>query len=257
MATISRTAISSRTTRPAATLAVALGIAAAITVDAHAFSQITREDGTIVRPGDIISHPLPPLDPDRSGMSPDWGQGPSQPATQGPPSDPSEGTAVEGEPASGEPLAVRYGDDGLPGTVRDLRARLIEIAEAGEIEALRPYLEGGFEPTALSVTPIEGDPIEFLKAASGDGEGVEILAILLDVLRSGHVRVDAGSDAEIFVWPYFTQVALDELTNRQLVELFQIVTAGDYREMLDLGAYYFYRVGISPEGRLEFFLAGD
>lgn len=248
MANISRTAISSRVSRLASLLAAALTLAVVLPTGAQAFSQITREDGSVVGPGDIISHPLPPLDPDRSGASPEWGQGPTLPETDAAPTE---------QAVDSQPLAIHYGDEDLPDTVRDLRARLIEIAEAGEIEALRPYLEGGFEPTALSVTPVEGDPIEFLKAASGDGEGIEILAILLDVLQSGHVRIDAGSDAEIFVWPYFTQVPLDELTNRQLVELFQIVTAGDYREMLDLGAYYFYRVGISPEGRLEFFLAGD
>ena len=38
---------------------------------------------------------------------------------------------------------------------------------------------------------------------------------------------------------------------------FELVTAGDYQRMLENGAYDFYRVGISPEGRLEFFLMAD
>ena len=83
------------------------------------------------------------------------------------------------------------------------------------------------------------------------------MAILLEVLESGHVRVDAGRDSEIYVWPYFTQVPLETLDKPKLVELFELVTAGDYQRMLENGAYDFYRVGISPEGRLEFFLMAD
>ena len=41
------------------------------------------------------------------------------------------------------------------------------------------------------------------------------------------------------------------------MELFKIVTAGDYDEMENYGSYIFYRVGITPEGRWVFFLAGE
>jgi hypothetical protein len=61
----------------------------------------------------------------------------------------------------------------------------------------------------------------------------------------------------MYVWPYFFAVPLDALTGRQRVELFKIVTAGDYEDMKNYGAYIFYRAGISPEGRWLFFVAGD
>lgn len=245
---------------------------------ALALSQIPSEEGTVPSWEGIISVPLPPLPSPEGTTSEPQG---TDPIKQGdetfevedgrpglneiPPPEPLDPDATDrpaGEQLPARPpeaplLPIRYGDDGLDQPVRDLRARLIEIARAGEIEALRPYIETGSEPTALAVQPIETDPIEFLKEASGDGEGVEILAILLEVLLAGHVLVNEGGDEAIHVWPYFTQVPLDRLTRPQLVELFEIVTAGDYESMLDNGAYDFYRVGISPEGRLEFFLAGD
>lgn len=230
-------------------LALAAGALLAFSSSALAFSQITREDGQLLRPDDIISAPLPPLDPDRSGAAPDWGLAPAGPD--------SPETFEELDEQDSEPLPIRYGEEGLPRPVRDLRARLMEIASTGEIEALRPYLETGANPTALSVVPVEGDPIDFLRQSSGDEDGVEILAILLEVLRAGHVVVDEGAPDEIYVWPYFAQMPLENLSRPQLVELFELVTAGDYQTMLDFGAYYFYRVGISPDGRLEFFLAGD
>ena len=109
----------------------------------------------------------------------------------------------------------------------------------------------------LSLGGLEGDPIEFLKSQSGDAEGREILAILLEVLESGFVHLDAGTDNEVYVWPYFFAVPLDALTPQQKVELFTILTSGDLEEMKSFGAYVFYRVGISPQGRWRFFVAGD
>ncbi|KAB0680118.1 hypothetical protein [Aureimonas leprariae] len=157
----------------------------------------------------------------------------------------------------GPPPDVVYGEEGLPGPVRDLRAKLIEIAKSGDIEKLRPYIEAGDDGTVLSFGGVQGDPIEYLKSSSGDGEGVETLAILLEVLEAGHIRNEPNTENEIYVWPYFSGLAIDKLTKPQKVELFELVTAGDYQEMVGFGAYNFYRVGISPDGKLQFFVAGD
>lgn len=182
----------------------------------------------------------------------DPGEGAADPAAAAPDGDPAAAASANTPPAQ-----IFYGDDGLPPAVRDLRQKLIEICRSGDIEALRPYLQGGEDATVLTFGGAEGDPITLLKSASGDGEGVEMLAILLEVLQAGHVRSEPDTDGEIFVWPYFTGVPIDKLTNPQKVELFELVTAGDYQEMLGFGAYNFYRVGISPDGKLQFFVAGD
>ena len=50
---------------------------------------------------------------------------------------------------------------------------------------------------------------------------------------------------------------MDKLSPPQKVELFKLVTAGDYEDMQAFGAYIFYRAGITPEGRWIFFVAGD
>ena len=155
------------------------------------------------------------------------------------------------------PAEIVYGEDKLPAPVRDLRRKLIEAAKTGEIEKLRPLLETGSEATAVSTSDDGQDPIEILKNASGDGQGVELLAILLETLQAGYIRLDPGGENELYMWPYFTQVNLEKLTKPQLVELFELVTAGDYERMVGNGSYDFYRVGISPEGRFEFFIAGD
>jgi hypothetical protein len=152
---------------------------------------------------------------------------------------------------------VIYDLSTLPGPTRRMRELILEVTKSGDIEKLRPLLGMGDGATTLSFGGVEGDLIAFLKQQSGDGEGHEILAILEEVLEAGFVHIDAGKPEELYVWPYFVGVPLEKLTPPQRVELFRIVTAGDYEDMKNYGAYIFYRVGITPEGRWMFFVAGD
>ena len=145
----------------------------------------------------------------------------------------------------------------LPTPARRMRELILEACKSGDIEALRPLIGSGAHITQLSLGGLEGDPVNFLREISGDGEGHEILAILEEVLEAGFVRMDEGTPHEIYVWPYFFAYSLDRLDPRQRVELFRIVTAGDYEDMKLFGGYNFYRAGITPEGQWAFFVAGD
>lgn len=145
----------------------------------------------------------------------------------------------------------------LPEPVQRMRKLIVEACLSGDIERLRPLISTGEAATQLSFGDISGDPIAFLRNLSGDEAGHEILAILYEILSAGYVHLDADTPEEMYVWPYFFAVPLDALTARQRVELFTIVTAGDYEDMKNFGAYIFYRIGISPEGRWLFFVAGD
>ncbi|WP_182419296.1 hypothetical protein [Bartonella sp. HY038] len=152
---------------------------------------------------------------------------------------------------------VLYDETALPAKVRDMRLNIIKAAKTGEIEALRPLLGTGINETQLRLTDEEGDPIEFLKEISGDGEGLEILSIIIDLLNSGYVHLDQGTEQEIYVWPYLFAYPIDKLTKAQMVETFQIMTAGDFEAMKDIGAYSFFRIGITPDGKWQFFVSGD
>ncbi len=154
-------------------------------------------------------------------------------------------------------VKVLYDLELLPEPVRRMRELIVAAASKGNIDALRPLLGTGATRTELSITGYEGDPITFLREMSGDGNGQETLAILLDILHAGYVHVDPGEPTELYLWPYFYALPLEQLDDRQKVELFRIVTAGDYEEMSVYGAYIFYRTGIGPEGDWKFFLAGD
>ena len=162
--------------------------------------------------------------------------------------------AAEGVDAPLPPILRSEAD--LPTPVRATREALMEAARSGDMEELRALMTAQPVPPSVSFGD-PGDPIEYLMSLSGDAEGREILAILLEVLESGFSRVSAGTPDEIYVWPYFAQYPLEALTPGQIVEMFTLLTAADYEDMKSYGSYTFFRVGIAPDGRWLFFVAGD
>ncbi|MBP2235069.1 hypothetical protein J2Z31_001561 [Sinorhizobium kostiense] len=156
-----------------------------------------------------------------------------------------------------EPFEVMTEISKVPAPVARMRELIVEAAASGEIERLRPLLGKGPTQTQIPVAAGEEDPIAVLKSLSGDQDGVEILAILLDVLSTGFVLTDKGTPEEVYVWPYFAAKPLSSLTPQEKVDLFRLVTAGDFAGMEEFGSYNFYRVGITPDGRWKFFVAGD
>ena len=177
------------------------------------------------------------------------------PATNGAPV--SDSSIAMPNAKEGAAPQVEYDISKLPFPVQKMHELILTAAKSGNIEALRPLIGSGDDVTMLSLTEIEGDPLAYLKSLAGDPDGMEILAILVDVLESGYVHLDAGTPDELYVWPYFFAYPLDKLDAKQKVELFQIVTAGDYDEMKQFGTYVFYRLGITPKGRWRFFVTGD
>lgn len=251
---------------------VTLAIAApafffAATLPASALSEIKREElpaPTAPSQDDAApekSVPLPdpiqttpPASSQPGKAAPDEGEPeqvePEQPA------EPSDSTQDADDPNAPLP-EINYDLAKLPEPVRRMRELILEAAKTGDIEKLRPLIGSGDDATQLSLADVEGDSIDFLRSLSGDTEGQEILAILEEVLTSGYVHLDAGTPQELYAWPYFFAMPLEKLTPPQRVELFKIVTAGDYEDMKSFGTYTFYRVAIAPDGHWIFFVAGE
>jgi hypothetical protein len=237
-----------RPARPTLTGAAALlALALALPGTAFALSEIPQEEVPEQPP--ITSVPLPPPIANPGNATPD-GDGATAPAE-------GEQPAEEEDAAPAEIPEIIYDLSRLPEPARALHDKLVEICKSGDIEALRPLITPGEDGTMLTFGGGGEDPIEFLKSLSGDGQGHEILAILEEVLEAGFVHLEAGTEGEMYVWPYFFAVPLDSLNGPQLVELFRLVTAGDYQDMKSYGAYIFYRTGITPAGKWAFFVAGD
>ncbi|TRL38913.1 hypothetical protein [Rhizobium straminoryzae] len=144
----------------------------------------------------------------------------------------------------------------LPEPVRATRQAIIDAASSGDFERLRPLLN--FDGDQMRQLGAAGDDtLDALKSLSGDQEGLEILAIMLDLLQTGAARLNAGTPDEIYVWPYFVGKPLDTLSASERVELLRIITAGDLIAMEENNNYNFYRLGISPDGKWKMFSGGD
>ena len=157
-----------------------------------------------------------------------------------------------------EPVKVEAISDlaRLPDKVRQTQQRIIDAAKTGDVNKVATVMQSNEMMPVFSFGG-ERDPVEFWKSSYPDSDGVEALAILTEILEMPFVHLDRGTLQEMYVWPYFYSVPLAQLTPEQTVELFRLVTGGDWKEMVDFGAYIFFRVGISPDGVWHFFVAGD
>lgn len=145
----------------------------------------------------------------------------------------------------------------LPEKVRQTRERILEAARSGDLNKVVTVMQMNETMPVFSFGGGGNDPVEYWKSNYPDSEGLEVLGILVDVLEAPFVHMDKGTPQEMYVWPYFYGIPLNQLTPEQKVELFRLVTGSDWREMQEFGAYIFFRVGISPSGVWHFFVAGD
>lgn len=205
---------------------------------APALSELKTIGGDPVTPGQAAGNP-PGLDID----APKDG---STPAKTSEPATPTATTDVE----------ISHDFAKLPEPVRKIREKIIEAAASGDPERLRPLLGTGDDHTLIPAA--EGDdPIAALKGISGDPDGLEILAIILDLVSTGYAHLNPGEPDETYVWPYFAEKNLSSLTPPEKVELLRIVTAGDLGGMQEYGNYNFFQLGITPDGRWKYLTAGD
>jgi hypothetical protein len=101
-----------------------------------------------------------------------------------------------------KPVDVIYDISKVPEPVRHMREQIVEAAASGDLERLRPLIGSGATQTQVTVGEPTDDPIGALKDLSGDPDGDEILAIMLDVISTGFVHVGQGTADEMYVWPY-------------------------------------------------------
>src|SRR5690606_803300 len=146
--------------------------------------------------------------------------------------------------------------DSLPPKVRATLKRILGAARSGDMAAMRTVIEEN-ELVPAFTFGADKDPIAYWKRISRDGEGREMLAEILKVFSSGFVRMDPGTNDELFVWPYHFVFPLDDLTPSQQVELYVLVNPDDARTMVDSAGYFGFRGGISPDGTWQYFIAGD
>ena len=114
-----------------------------------------------------------------------------------------------------------------------MREAILSAVRSGNIDALRHAYELNELKPDLGSGPVL-DPVAHWRQISGDGAGLEILAVLAGILDTGYVTLALGQDAEnaeVYVWPYFAEVPLDTLNPAQEVELLRLVPPAAVKQM--------------------------
>lgn len=155
-----------------------------------------------------------------------------------------------------KPEAVLRDIGELPAPVALMRSRILAAAKSGELAALKALISEGRVALSSGQEPAD-DPVQMWRKQYPESNGVEILAILVGVLESGFVRLDAGGERDIYVWPYFAHIPLKNLDPPRLVELYRLLTAFDLQRMREAGSYTFFRVGIGADGKWQYFVSGQ
>jgi hypothetical protein len=140
----------------------------------------------------------------------------------------------------------------LPPEVDRMRRAILAAALSGEIEAMRVPVEMNEIPPVIAAQKVP-DPIAHWRKVSGDGEGREILAILIRLFRAGYVRKASGTPDELYIWPYFAEMPVDKLTPAQEVELLTVIPTSRLKAMQASGRYDYYRIAIARDGTWHFF----
>ena len=154
---------------------------------------------------------------------------------------------------------VRYGTERLPRPVLDMREAMLAAIEAGDIEELRQAYDLN-EPKPDLGAAAKTDPVAHWKRISADGQGREVLAALSLILQAGYVVLPLGRDLEnnqLYVWPYFAERPLGQLTPRQEVELLRLVPPSVAKEMNEKGKYTHWRLVIGADGTWHSLRKGD
>ncbi len=145
----------------------------------------------------------------------------------------------------------------LPEAVRKTRRQLLRAARSGDMAQLKAVFDAQPQPPNVSFGRPD-DPIAYLKQESADGEGLEILAILVRILESPYAVMDTGDGEPIYIWPYLAAMDdLQALTPQQRVDAYLIAGHERLETMKDFGGWIYWRALIGQNGALMAFVAGD
>lgn len=146
----------------------------------------------------------------------------------------------------------------LPIPVQEMRDAIMAAVLRGDFEELRTAIEWNeLRPNFGFETNV--DPIEHWQTTSRGG-GIEILAILGEILDGPPAKLPIGPDLEnnaVYVWPYLSEVPPQHLTPAQQVELHRIAGAEEAAKIIESGKWTWYRLAIGADGTWHTFAQHD
>lgn len=144
----------------------------------------------------------------------------------------------------------------LPEPVQAKRQALMDAARSGDFDALKPIIDAQDKPPNVSF----GDPddaLAYLKGASQDEDGRQILGLLLDLFDQPYAFYPDSGGVTYYIWPYLAEIDPNTLTPAQQVDAYRLLNREQIEELKEMGAWYYWRTLISESGDWSAFVAGD
>ncbi len=134
-------------------------------------------------------------------------------------------------------------EPGLPDAVRAKRDEILRAAESGDADAVAALADpAGFEYTFGG--PVPGGPAAYWRQIEEEEQPLEALTQIL--------RMPYTLSRGMYVWPFAYDKTEDELTDYERELLAPLGEGGAFAD-----GYLGWRAGITPDGRWQFFVAGD
>lgn len=148
--------------------------------------------------------------------------------------------------------AVTVGKDvsALPVPVRDMRDGILAAVRSGDLKELAVVLQWNELPPDLGIVKRK-DLLTHLKQQSVDGEGLEILAILGNLLSTPYAIVREGRDIEnnqVFIWPYLARKPFAKLSPTEQVLLLSLISRDAFKRTRETGQYSYWSIAIGADG---------
>ena len=142
----------------------------------------------------------------------------------------------------------------LPESVIEMREEILAAIHAGALDDLDKAAQWSEarsgRPVDFGVGP-DGDHVSHWKRLSGDGAGLEVLAIAANLLALPSARLAIGKDPEntfVYVWPYLAELPGDTLTPTETVDLLRLVPAETAEAIRKGGKWLWWRIAIAADG---------
>lgn len=145
----------------------------------------------------------------------------------------------------------------LPKPVRATRAAMLAAAKAADLAALQAIIDSQGTPIQLGFGGAE-TAADFATGNSQTGDGLDVLADLVDILEAPYAKVDDGEGGSFYIWPYLAGMDdLTTLTDVDKVVAYQLITPDALPDFIDYGGWLSFRTIIDEDGSWQAWVAGD
>lgn len=165
--------------------------------------------------------------------------------------------ALGASPATAQERVVSSDIAELPEPVRAARDAMLAAARAADLDGLQAIIDKQGEPIQLGFGGAE-TAAEFATGNSATGDGLDVLADLVDILEAPYAEVADGEGGSFYIWPYLAGLDdLTRLTDADKVVAYQLIAPEALADFVDFGGWLGFRTIIDDGGTWQAWVAGD